>query len=407
MAAINRWMTFPLLTVLACNEGGLWVHDPILEDGRSPLGGTAESGDPGGDELDESEGPFDEGSLDEGPFDEGSLDEGSLDEGDTGDGDAGEQSSVFVAPEGVWRYMTGESVAAGWTMPEFDDLGWASGAAPLGHGMTVTTEVPSSSGEPTAWFRAAFELVDPSGIAGLDLRLRRDDGAVVYLNGVEVLRSNMPSNAIAPTTRAVTEAKGPDEQRYMRAFPDITLLRVGANVLAVEIHDLENVPEDRVIDALLQAVDPDMPPTELEFRVRTVTDDGSKYGPRNVGAIWIERQDGSFLRTLEVWGDVRREHLIAWRTASDENDVDAVTSSTLKTHTTHVATWDLTDLDGQPVPPGGYRVRVEFTEENSNGNAADGPQIDVAFELDGVPDRLEVPSSGDANAFTDLLLWGP
>jgi hypothetical protein len=87
--------------------------------------------------------------------------------------------------------------------------------------------------------------------------------------------------------------------------------------------------------------------------------------------------------------------------------MDAVTSSTLKTHATHVATWDLTDLDGQPVAPGGYRIRVEFTEENSNGNAADGPQITVDFELDQVPDRVSVPTSGDASAFTDLLLWAP
>jgi hypothetical protein len=389
--------------VLACSEGGLWVHEPVLVGEGSPFGDTGESGEPEGEEFAESEGEFD----DEGPFDEGSLDEGALDEGAPDGGESGEENSVFVAPDGVWHYMTGENVDAGWTMPEFDDLGWPSGAAPLGHGMTVSTEVPSSDGQPTAWFRAQFELVDPSAIAGLDLRLRRDDGAIAYLNGVEVLRSNMPSNAVQPTTRAITEARGPDENRYMRAFPDITLLRVGANVLAVEIHDKETNPEDRVIDALLQSVDPDEPPTELEFRVRTISDDGSKYGPRNVGAIWIETQDGSFVRTLEVWGDVRREHLIAWRTASNENDMDAVTSSTLKTHATHVATWDLTDLDGQPAPSGGYRVRVEFTEENSNGNAPDGPQIDVAFELDGVPDRLELPSSGDANAFTDLLLWAP
>jgi hypothetical protein len=398
-----------LVAVLGCSEGGLWIYDPALDSGGPTHASTAESGESEAEAFGESDDPFEAGgsSLDDGPFDEGSLDEGALDEGESGDGEPGEANAVFVAPDGDWHYATGASVDAGWTMPEFDDLGWPSGAAPLGHGMAVSTEVPSTNGQPTAWFRAAFELVDPSVIAGLDLRLRRDDGAIAYLNGVEILRSNMPSNGVEPTTRAVTEARGPDENRYMRAFPDITLLRVGANVLAVEIHDRELNPEDRVIDALLQSVDPDVPPTELEIRVRTITDNGSKYGPRNVGAIWIERQDGSFLRTLEVWGDTRREHLVAWRTASDENDMDAVTSSTLKTHATHVATWDLTDLDGQPVAPGGYRIRVEFTEENSNGNAADGPQITVDFELDQVPDRVSVPTSGDASAFTDLLLWAP
>ena len=403
VAAIDRTLVLLLISVinvLACSEGGLRITDPAL-DGHEPASNqTGSDTDHGA--SDESEGSLDEGPLDEseGPFDEGSLDEGSLDTGD-------EENSVFVAPDGIWRFATSESIGDDWATPEFDDLGWSSGAAPLGHGMPITTEVPSSDGQPTAWFRASFDLADPTVIAGLDLRLRRDDGAIAYLNGVEVLRTNMPSGAIGPTTRSETEAQGGDEHRYMRAFPDIALLRVGVNVLAVEIHDRETNPEDRVIDALLQSVDPDVPPDELEFRVRTLTYDSSKYGPRNVGAIWIETQDGSFVRTLEVWGDTRREHLLAWRVASDENDVDAVTASTMKTHATHVATWDLTDLDGQPVEPGSYRLRVEFTEDNSNDNAKAGPQIDLAFDLDGIPERVHTPSSGDADAFTDLLLWSP
>jgi hypothetical protein len=396
VAATDRWPVLALLTVLACSEGGLRIAPPELDEGTSTTS-ESDATEPGS--LDEGEDAFDEGEGED-AFDEGELDEGELDEGEDG-----EEYPVLVEPGGVWRYMTGDNVDADWIAPEFDDGSWSSGPAPLGHGMPVTTEVPSEDGQPTAWFRVGFELVDPSVIPGLDLRLRRDDGAIAYLNGTVVLRSNMPSGSITPVTKAATEAQDADEHHYIRAFPDISLLRVGGNVLAVEIHDRKTDPKDRVIDAQLKSVDPDQPPTELEFRVRTVTYDG-KYGPRNVGAIWIEHEDGTFVRTLEVWGDVRREHLVVWRTASDEDDTDAMTASTLESHGTHVAIWDLLDLDGQPVDAGGYRVRVEFTEANSNDNAAAGPNIEVAFELGGPPDRVEV-AGGDTEAFTDLLLWAP
>nr|WP_255216321.1 DUF2271 domain-containing protein [Pseudenhygromyxa sp. WMMC2535] len=156
---------------------------------------------------------------------------------------------------------------------------------------------------------------------------------------------------------------------------------------------------------MLRGVDPEAPPDELSFRVRTLGYDG-KYGPKHVGAIWIEDAQG-FVRTLEVWGDTRREHLVAWRLASDNNDVDAVTGSTRSSHGTHLATWDLRDAAGTLVEPGAYRLRVEYTEANSNKNAAAGPQIAVDFELGAGPTILSAATSGDTSDFAEILLYAP
>ena len=41
----------------------------------------------------------------------------------------------------------------------------------------------------TAYFRGAMFVEDASRVVGLNLRLIRDDGAVVYLNGQEIYRS--------------------------------------------------------------------------------------------------------------------------------------------------------------------------------------------------------------------------
>ena len=46
------------------------------------------------------------------------------------------------------------------------------------------------------------------------LALLVDDGAVVYLNGLEIFRSNMPSGSIGPTTLALTVVGGADETNF-------------------------------------------------------------------------------------------------------------------------------------------------------------------------------------------------
>ena len=53
----------------------------------------------------------------------------------------------------------------------------------------------------------ALAGVIAAAVGGLTLRLLRDDGAVVYLNGTEVVRSNMPTGTIAYTTRASSAAE--------------------------------------------------------------------------------------------------------------------------------------------------------------------------------------------------------
>lgn len=87
----------------------------------------------------------------------------------------------------------------------------------------------------TIYFRRAFT---PSSVDfdQLRLELRRDDGAVVYLNGAEIMRSNMPAGIIEYKTSPV-QAVGPsDEGRYVVEVLDGMELLDGENVLAVEIH---------------------------------------------------------------------------------------------------------------------------------------------------------------------------
>lgn len=115
---------------------------------------------------------------------------------------------TLVAAGAVWRYLdNGSNQGTAWRNPGFNDSAWASGPATLGYGgngeSTVVSFGPDANNKYiTTYFRRTFTVSDLTAFGSLLLRVRRDDGAVVYLNGVEVFRTNMPTGTITSTTLA-------------------------------------------------------------------------------------------------------------------------------------------------------------------------------------------------------------
>jgi hypothetical protein len=85
------------------------------------------------------------------------------------------------------------------------------------------------------------------------MRLLRDDGVVVYLNGVEAYRNNMPTGAIGYTTRASSFIGGADETAWLTVLLNPALLVAGTNVIAVEIHQDSPSSSDISFDMELTA----------------------------------------------------------------------------------------------------------------------------------------------------------
>ncbi len=107
-----------------------------------------------------------------------------------------------------------------------------------------------------------------------------------------------------------------------------------------------------------------MPKLTVDFT--TVTFKG-QYAPKNVGAVWITNDQDVFVKTLERWAVKRSKYLVKWKAASNANVVDAVTGATRSQHGPHSLSWDGTDVNGNLVPDGTYRVYIEFTEKNGAG----------------------------------------
>src|SRR3954471_12400927 len=108
-------------------------------------------------------------------------------------------NTVIVKSSDVWSYQSGGAVGAQWNQPGFDTGAWASGPSQLGWGDgDEATLVPNNP--LTQYYVRHFDLDDASPYQLLTLRLKKDDGAAVYLNGVEVTRDNLPAGTLLPTT---------------------------------------------------------------------------------------------------------------------------------------------------------------------------------------------------------------
>jgi len=99
----------------------------------------------------------------------------------------------------MWRYNdSGTDLGTAWRTGAYNDTGWAAGPAQLGYGDSDEATVISYGTSPTNrrityYFRRQFTVTSPAAFSSLNLRYVRDDGAVIYLNGTEVVRSNLPA----------------------------------------------------------------------------------------------------------------------------------------------------------------------------------------------------------------------
>jgi len=148
-------------------------------------------------------------------------------------GGGGGTSTVFDYGS-TWRYLsTSTDQGTGWRAPGFDDSSWPTGATALGCRSTQATTIPCPSGRITYYARTGFTVGTGSPVTAAQLDLRLDDGAVVYLDGVEVGRVNLPTGAITFKTKALTNVK---VYRQDALTLPASALTPGAHTLAIEVH---------------------------------------------------------------------------------------------------------------------------------------------------------------------------
>lgn len=199
-----------------------------------------------------------------------------------------------VAPATVasWKYLAdGSDQSTQWRARTFDDAAWPSGPAELGYGDAPATAVPwgsdASNKHITTYFRHTFQVADPAAIASLSLKLLVDDGAVVYLNGEEIVRKNLPLGEINHLTLATLAVGGADESTFTSYNIPATSLLAGDNVLAVEVHQNAGNSSDLSFDLGLTATTFTSSTNEDQVDYTTQVDDISRGRNPSLNSQWV------------------------------------------------------------------------------------------------------------------------
>ncbi len=156
----------------------------------------------------------------------------------------------------VWAYNdSGISLdTVAWKTSNYNDSLWSQGPGKLGYSDNATTVLdfgPSSGNKYiTYYFRKRFNVASVAALSdSLQLNILRDDGALVYVNGTEVVRSNMPAGTINYLTNSATITDNADETTYFSYNISKNVLVNGVNTLAVELHQRDSSSSDIGFDA--------------------------------------------------------------------------------------------------------------------------------------------------------------
>jgi hypothetical protein len=155
-------------------------------------------------------------------------------------------------PGTAWR-QPGFAPTAAWKGPQAGQLGYGEGdetAPAVGFGPDGNNKYPAT------YFLTTFNIANAAalnGLADLTLNVKRDDGIVVYLNGTEIVRDNMPAGE--PTYQTYASANAGDDGQNFVPFSGLplNLLTVGTNTLAVEVHQVNANSSDLSFDCRLTA----------------------------------------------------------------------------------------------------------------------------------------------------------
>jgi hypothetical protein len=174
----------------------------------------------------------------------------------------------LVSSGSSWRYVLGTKEASvpsdAWRRIAFDDSNWSMGPTPIGYGSVaevgrIATPLPRSNvgGYLSVYLRHSLNVPDPALISQLRLALIVDDGAIVWINGVELGRINVTPGDLAFNATAIESGEG----RRLDVMTNATsLLVAGENILAVHLFNSDSDSSDIAVTASLVGLIDDQAP---------------------------------------------------------------------------------------------------------------------------------------------------
>ncbi|MDA3853559.1 MAG: right-handed parallel beta-helix repeat-containing protein, partial [Bacteroidales bacterium] len=142
-----------------------------------------------------------------------------------------------------WYYFdAGTDLGTAWKASDYDHSSWRQGQAQLGYGdgdesTTIGYGSSNTNKYITTYFRKKFTLtIEEKNGSQMIINLLKDDGAIVYVNGQEVIRANMSSGTVDYQTTSRSRVSGSAESTFTSYTIDNSYFLLGNNSIAVEVH---------------------------------------------------------------------------------------------------------------------------------------------------------------------------
>jgi hypothetical protein len=202
------------------------------------------------------------------------LSGGGINPNSTSIGGGSNQTNFIQLEENGWKFLdngvpqsdselvVGNAAynSSDWKHPFFNDTSWKTGQALLGYGTingrTINTDLNFQTPRlPTIYFRKSFTVTNAASFTQLNLNLVRDDGAIIYLNGKEIGRSNMNGGNQQYEDYAISATSDEGGLINLGTLTAGDLLE-GTNVLAIEVHQNSASSSDTGLDVRLSGIAP-------------------------------------------------------------------------------------------------------------------------------------------------------
>ncbi len=174
--------------------------------------------------------------------------------------DLEQSGTALIASGDQWKYLVSKNTpGADWKDPGFDDGNWESGPSQLGYGEGDEATQIGYGGDPdnkfiTSWFRKSIIIEDTTLYSGYMLKLMRDDGVRVFINGTEIVRDNLQRWSTGATATAQSNISGAAEVEWLSFRINPSIFNPGENLFAVEIHQSAPTSSDLSFDLELMAL---------------------------------------------------------------------------------------------------------------------------------------------------------
>ncbi|MFT4666797.1 MAG: hypothetical protein ACI9XB_003764 [Gammaproteobacteria bacterium] len=151
-----------------------------------------------------------------------------------------------------WRYWDNSADPGSmWNAAGIDDSSWPVGVGHFGFG-EGDEETALNGGLASYYFRKKVDIVDVSQLNSLYLNMIHDDGAIVYVNGQEVLRTEMmPLGTINHNTSARQSINDKIQNDFFTYKIDPSYFVSGENTIAISVRNRNAADGDLSFDCFI------------------------------------------------------------------------------------------------------------------------------------------------------------